>query len=90
MNYYYSCGDGVLDTIGWEGFREGIDDVRYATLIQQLARPLLGTTPVEADYAARKALQFLAGLYTDDYDISTARLEMIRHILELKKYSKEK
>ena len=90
MNYYYSCGDGVLDTIGWEGFREGIDDIRYATLIQQLARPLLGTTPVEADYAARKALQFLAGLYTDDYDISTARLEMIRHILELKKYSKEK
>ena len=81
--------DGVLDTLEWEGIREGADDIRYATLIQQLARPLLNSqTNVPGDFAARQALKFLADLDTDDHDLSTVRLEMIRHILNLMKHSK--
>ena len=27
--------DGVIDTIAWEGYREGVDDVRYVTTLQK-------------------------------------------------------
>ena len=34
--FAYPTTDGVIDTIQWEGFREGVDDTRYlATLIQR-------------------------------------------------------
>ena len=89
MNFIYTDGNGALTTIQWEAFREAIDDIRYATLIQQLARPLLNSqTNVAGDFAARQALKFLADLDSDDHDLSLVRLEMIRHILNLKKYSK--
>lgn len=88
MNFVYGCADGVLSTIAWEGFREGMDDIRYATKLQQLARPLEKSPDLQARYAARKALHFLAELNTDSFDLSAARLEMIRHILTLQSYSK--
>jgi len=88
MNFFYGDGKGVIDTIAWEGYREGIDDIRYATLIQQLAKPLLDAENYKAKYAARKAMLYLADLNTDDFDLSTARLEMIRHILALQQFSK--
>lgn len=87
MNFFYTDGKGVIDTLQWEGHREAIDDVRYATLIQQLARPLLNRQAhVAGDFAARQALKFLADLETDDFDLTWARLEMIRHILNLLKH----
>ena len=89
MNFICTDGNGALTTIQWEAFREAIDDIRYATLIQQLARPLLNSqTNVAGDFAARQALKFLADLDSDDHDLSLVRLEMIRHILNLKKHSK--
>jgi hypothetical protein len=34
----YPTVDGVIDTIQWEGFREGVDDVRYlSTLLDRVA-----------------------------------------------------
>lgn len=88
MCLVYGSGSGVIDTIAWEGFREGMDDIRYATLLQQLARPLEKSKDLYARYAAKKALHFLAEMDTDDFDLTTARLEMIRHILTLQKFSK--
>ena len=85
MNFFYGDGNGVIDTLSWEGFREGMDDIRYATLLQQLARPLLTSKNFESQTAARKAVQLLADMNTDDFDQTTARLEMIRHILTLQK-----
>ena len=84
MMFVYGCGGGCLDTIQWEAFREAIDDIRYATLLQRLARPLVGSPDISARYAARKALQFLSDLDGDDYDLGAARLEMVRHILALR------
>ena len=84
MMLVYGCGDGCLDTIEWEAFREAIDDIRYATLLQRLARPLVGSPDVDARYAARKALQCLSDLDGDDYDLGAARLEIVRHILALR------
>ena len=82
MSFVYGSGDGCIDTISWEGFREGIDDIRYATLLKQLAEPLVkGTT--EQRYAAKKALQLLADADGDDMDLTTLRLEMIEQIKRL-------
>ncbi len=38
--FAYPTTDGVIDTIQWEGFREGVDDTRYlATLIKKEEKP---------------------------------------------------
>jgi len=37
MCFVYPAADGVIDTIQWEGFREGVDDVRYlSTLLKAM------------------------------------------------------
>jgi hypothetical protein len=36
--FAYPTSDGVVDTIAWEGFREGVDDVRYLSTLLELSR----------------------------------------------------
>lgn len=36
QSFTYPTADGVVDTIQWEGFREGIDDTRYLTRLIEL------------------------------------------------------
>ena len=36
--FAYPTSDGVVDTIAWEGFREGVDDVRYLSTLIELSR----------------------------------------------------
>ena len=31
----YPASDGVIDTVGWEAYREGVDDLRYLTTLEQ-------------------------------------------------------
>ena len=33
--------NGVIDTIAWEGYREGVDDVRYITTLHDLGTKTL-------------------------------------------------
>lgn len=35
--FAYPTIDGVIDTIAWEGFREGVDDVRYISTLIEMA-----------------------------------------------------
>jgi len=66
--YVYQTADGVVDTPSWEGNREGIDDVRYATkMMQEIAR-------VEADDAApaeKKALAREAKAWISSLNVKT-------------------
>ncbi len=82
----YPSADGLIDTLQYEGFRAAIDDVRYATLLQQLARKAIAD-PKKADlyYAGKKALRFLALTPMETVNLDAFRLEMIRHILTLQK-----
>ena len=84
MMFVYGTGNGCVDTIAWEGVREGLDDIRYATKLQQLANPLLNSTNVEGRYAAKLAMKTLADADGDDKDLTTLRLEIIRHIERLR------
>ena len=84
----YETRDGFIDTLPWEGIREGLDDIRYATLLKQLAERAVEEgrqKDVTKYYAGRKALQFLANLDEETCDLPAARLEMINHILALDK-----
>ena len=82
MMFVYGIYNGCVDTIQWEGFREGLDDIRYATKLKRLAEPLVKGN-ADQRYAAKKALQLLADADGDNMDLTTLRLEMIRHIEKL-------
>ena len=85
MVFAYGCGDGVIDTLQWEGFREGIDAIRYATLMTALGREASESSDLETRYAGRKALQYLAAFKRESDDLDACRMEMTRHIMELRK-----
>jgi hypothetical protein len=74
--------DGVIDTIAWEGYREGIDDLRYlATLRKAIAK----AEKSAAAPKAKAARSFIENLDVNKADLSVVRSEMIGWILELNK-----
>ena len=80
----YYTKDGIIDTLPWEGVREGIDDIRYATLLLQLANRAVDEgkqKDVDKYYTGRKALQYLACVDEEQCDQDAVRAEMIRHIM---------
>jgi hypothetical protein len=83
FNMVHPTSDGVIDTIAWEGFREGIDDVRYATLLKSEAKKAVASGKVGAMTSARKALMWLELLDEKSADLNTTRMEMIEHILKI-------
>ena len=40
---YHPSIDGVIDTTAWEGFREGVDDMRYLATLEALVAEHEGT-----------------------------------------------
>lgn len=79
----YPTRDDVLDTLAWEGLREGLDDIRYATLLKQLAAKAMKSGDGNARDAGRKALSWLAYWDETREDLAAGRLEMINYILTL-------
>ncbi len=74
---------GVLDSLAWEAFREGMDDIRYATLLKQMAAKGITSGNIETVYAAKMALLWLELHDEKRADLNTMRLEMINHLLKL-------
>ena len=80
----YAISDRVLDTLAWEGVREGLDDVRYATKLRQLAQEAEESGNVDALLIGRKALAYLA--YWDSRENpDTFRMECANYIMQLEK-----
>jgi hypothetical protein len=69
----YRTTDGVIDTIQWEGYREGVDDVRYVTTLQQA----IAEAKNSAD-KARVAIANEAERYLDRVDVHYGNLDEIR------------
>ena len=86
MVYAYGTADGVIDTLQWEGFREGVDDIRYATLMLALAREVEKATDLDirARYLAGKAKLLLARFDRKTGDLNAVRGEMIGFIEQLR------
>ncbi len=76
--FAYPTADGVIDTIEWEGFREGVDDIRYlSTLLKAIEEARRSYSPTAAE--AERWLEKLdpAG------DLDRLRDEMIAWVLKL-------
>ena len=80
---WYPTADGMIDTIAWEGFREGVDDVRYATtLTLQIAAAMAGKDP-ERTRVAGEAQQYLNEFEVSG-DLDEIRSSIIGYILKLR------
>ncbi|NLO04834.1 MAG: hypothetical protein GX131_03275, partial [candidate division WS1 bacterium] len=81
-NFVYPTMDGVIDTVQWEGYREGIDDLRY---LGTLRNAIVEAREAGGDRArlADEAQQFVDAMDVtgDLYDLREA---MIAWILRLR------
>ena len=79
----YATRNNVLDTLAWEGIREGMDDIRYATKLKEVANKALESESGKIHFAGREAVSFLAYADEQRQDINAFRIECINYILEL-------
>ena len=81
----YGTKDGVIDTLAWEGVREGVNDVRYATLAKDLALEAARSEDGDVMLLGRRVLSFIA--YWDAWraDPEAFRYECVNYILKLRK-----
>jgi hypothetical protein len=66
--FAYPTSNGVIDTIQWEGFRQGVDDVRYLTALLN-----------KQDKATVKA--WLSGILSSNPELGSARKAIINKII---------
>ncbi len=83
ITFVYPTIDGVINTIGWEGYREAVDDVRYVTTLMQAIEKAAKSTDGRRREVAEKAARYLETLDVDQRDLDAIRLEMIAHLLDL-------
>ena len=69
LNLAYPTINGVIDTVVWEGYREGIDDVRYVTTLMRA---------IEAAKGSKRATAIAAKKYLVGLDVYTANLDAVR------------
>ncbi|MBX3349265.1 MAG: hypothetical protein KF747_11015 [Nitrospira sp.] len=93
-NLTYPTVDGVIDTLAWEGYREGVDDVRYVTTLENLTSSGARSASATADQARAflnslrstiLAKQGQAGKYNlrMDLDLDQVRKQIVDHIESL-------
>ena len=81
---------GLVNTIQWEGFREAVDDLRYATLLQMEIKKGLESGDVLYRQEAEKAQMYFALMNPEKDDLDSVRAEMLTHILKLRKMAANK
>ncbi len=85
MNFVYPTADGVVDTVAFEGVREGFDDVRYVTLMRLEAREAMKSGDPARIAAAREAEAFYSAQNPYVANPADIRKGIIKHILKLRK-----
>jgi hypothetical protein len=73
LTFTYPTVNGVIDTIAWEGYREGVDDVRYVNTLERF----ISHGNASANSATR-ALAAEAQNYLDTLDVQNGDLNAIR------------
>lgn len=85
----YPISDGLVDTLEWQGFRAGIDDIRYATKLRQLANAAIASDNLDRQEAGFKVRQWFAMMDANNADLNQVRMEMIEKIEELRGMAKK-
>ena len=75
-NMVYPTADGVVDTLQWGGYREGIDDLRYMTVLEARLAEFRADEP-----RAARAREWLAQLRRGDINADAADCDAIRATL---------
>lgn len=76
--FAYPTVNGIIDTVQWEGFREGVDDIRYlSTLLHHIQK-----APPEKREIAQKARKWVNDLNLAN-DLDSLRAQMVEWILQL-------
>jgi len=78
-NFTYPTVNGVVDTIQWEGFREGVDDVRYVTTLERA----IWEAPAAKTQIATQAQEWLDELNPRSGDLYEIRQQMVEWIVKL-------
>ena len=81
-SFVYYTRTGQIDTLQWEGWREGVDDVRYLTTLHHAINKLKTSTDPDSRRGVEAAESWLHAL-TVAQDAQEVRREAIRHILAL-------
>lgn len=83
-NFTYPTSVSAVDTLAWEGLREGINDVRYIATLQARIAANRAAPDGERSAAATNATRYLDALANAaDTTPAQARHEIVRHILNL-------
>ena len=77
----FRLDQGVLDTLHYEGLREGVDDIRYLTTLLSRLGEATGRFPEEPVVAETQ--QWLAGVDAENGNLDDIRAEMARRIVAL-------
>jgi hypothetical protein len=78
--FAYPTVNGVVDTVEWEGFREAVEDVRYAATLEQAIR----AAPPGKAGIAKQAREWLDTVDPASADLYTVREKMVAWIGRLK------
>ncbi len=82
-DFVYPTADGVIDTVQWEGYREGIDDLRYLGTLRQAIARAQQAGPAAARLAAQA--QHFADTMDVSGDLYALREQMIEWIVKLQR-----
>jgi len=86
--FAYPTANGLIDTIAWEGYYEGVTDVRYLATLEAAIHKAETSGSESARQTAKQADQWIKGL--NDNDLLTGnpesfRQEIIQWILKLQR-----
>lgn len=84
MTLAYPTREGLVDTLAWEGFREAVDDIRYATKFMQEAERCKESTNLETRYLGRQAMMWWTDQKATEVNLNTLRNEMISYIMKMR------
>jgi len=82
-NLVYPTADGVIDTIAWEGYREGIDDIRYASTLRNAIDTARQSGNPDKKKLAGNADKWLNSIDAEHCNLDAVRGQMIEWILKL-------
>lgn len=80
----YPTTGAPIPTLAWEAVREGVDDLRYMTLLSKLAAECLSSTDAKIRTEGRLAGVWISRMRAGGGDLDGLRLEAIAWILRLR------
>lgn len=87
-NFTYPTVDSVIDTVQWEGYREGVDDIRYLTTLLRAFEKAKQTNKADKRDIILKTEKYLETLKKTDIlqiNLNNMRLQMAEYISAMQK-----